>query len=417
MLSRLSQPAVRSVRLLSLPQIGGSAVVASDNGVWMSAAEREATVAAFAEKQANAGIKSWNVVPQNVHDPAIKAGLGMVVSFQDYIPHRLVGKLSDEQLEGALNIYTEMKADGAKAYQIKAALTPVFIEAGKAIEAARTDQVPRARRFNFALDNARNLYQPASKKLDGTSFIQGTRLETAFCYFNGIKSAAPSHMMHGHALDSPTGFLENQDACVAGILMKNELWAHSGEPVLCYVHTAWTTSFVFEAEDAAGNKVSVPCAYPLNSAGYVNDIEFSEELAAKIAGAETAAEKHEIASADSFYKTMCVSVNDVKTAVGDSRPNPTKNFVCRLVGFLHGEGTPSQQVAQYQADQAAIDKFNAWQNEVAVYPASNSTLNDIMNTNSKRHWAKYNTQTIYGRSNFTRMVSTSMGTLILMGLL
>lgn len=51
MLSRLSQPAVRSVRLLSLPQIGGSAVVASDNGVWMSAAEREATVAAFAEKQ------------------------------------------------------------------------------------------------------------------------------------------------------------------------------------------------------------------------------------------------------------------------------------------------------------------------------------------------------------------------------
>ena len=58
-------------------------------------------------------------MPQNVHDPAIKAGLGMVVSFQDYIPHRLVGKLSDEQLEGALNIYTEMKADGAKAYQIK----------------------------------------------------------------------------------------------------------------------------------------------------------------------------------------------------------------------------------------------------------------------------------------------------------
>jgi hypothetical protein len=99
--------------------------------------------------------------------------------------------------------------------------------------------------------------------------------------------------------------------------------------------------------------------------------------------------------------------------------DPVKYYFAVLYGILYYQyfpGTPSQQVAQYQADQAAIDKFNAWQNEVAVYPASNSTLNDIMNTNSKRHWAKYNTQTIYGRSNFTRMVSTSMGVSILISL-
>ena len=118
MLSRLS-PAKRVVRLMSLPNPFGAVVPSSDHGVWMSTEERATAVAAFSQKQAAAGIKSWNIVPQNVYDPVIKAGLGMVVSFQDFIPHRMQGKCSEAVLEQTLNIYTEMKADGAKAYQIK----------------------------------------------------------------------------------------------------------------------------------------------------------------------------------------------------------------------------------------------------------------------------------------------------------
>ena len=73
-------------------------------------------------KQAAAGITSWNVVPAGVVDPALKAGLGMVVSFNDFIPQRMAGRCSDEVLEKALGVYNEMKADGAKAWQIRSVL-------------------------------------------------------------------------------------------------------------------------------------------------------------------------------------------------------------------------------------------------------------------------------------------------------
>jgi len=402
---------------MSLPNPLASVVPSSHNGVWAGPEERAAGVAAFETKKAAAGIKNWNIVPQNVYDPVIKAGLGMIVSYQDFIPHRLQGKCSDAVLEQTLNIYTEMKADGAKAYQIKAALAPIFLEEGKAIEAARTDQVPRIRRFNFALDDVRYLYAGPLKKLEGTSYIQGSRLEQALAYWNCVKTSAPVECLAGHVQDAP--LMEDQDALINGILNKGELWAHSGEPVLAMTHAGWTANFVLEAEDANGNTCSIPCAYPVNAAGYVSELSFSEEEKAAIDAAATADEKHAVAVAakKSGYADMLVLVDDIVNKNGDSRPNPTKNFLCRIFGLINGEGTPSQQVAKYQGDQAVIDQFSGWQNEVGVYPASNASLTDIFAYSSKRHAAKFNTQTVYGKTNFGRSVASTMGTVVLVGLL
>jgi len=416
MLSRLS-PAARCVRLMTLPNPLASVVPSGHNGVWAGPEERAAGVAAFETKKAAAGIKNWNIVPQDVYDPVVKAGLGMIVDFQDFIPNRLQGKCSDAVLEQTLNIYTEMKADGAKAYQIKAALAPIFLEEGKAVEAARTDQVPRIRRFNFALDDVRYLYAGPLKKMEGTSYIQGSRLESALSYFNCVKTAAPVECLAGHAQDAP--LMENVDGLINGILNKGEVWAHTGEPVLAMTHPAWTANFVFEAEDANGNTCSIPCAYPVSSSGYVSELSFSDDEKAALDAAASADEKHAIALAakKSGYDSMLVAVDDVLNKNGDSRPNPTKNFLCRLFGLINGEGTPSQQVAKYQADQAVIDQFAGWQNEVGIYPASNSTLNDVLAFSSKRHPAKFNTQTIYGKTNFGRSVASTLGTVVLVGLL
>jgi len=420
MLSRLT-PAARCVRLMTLPNPFAAVVPSSDNGIWMSSEDRDVAVSAFSAKQAAAGIKSWNIVPQNVYDPVIKAGLGMIVGFQDFIPHRIAGQCSEEVLEKTLNIYTEMKADGAKAYEIRATIGPIFMEHAKEIEAARTDQVPRIRRFNFAVEDLKFLYSGPVAQLDGTSYIQGSRLEHAWSYFNGVKASAPTCELHGHPFgDQP--LMENQDELINNMFLKNEVWAHSGEHPLALTHPGWTAAFVLEAEDANGNMCSVPVAYPLNtSGGFQAFMPWEEETVAKLAAATTAAEKHEIAMADkssATYVTMLQRIDDAVNKNGDSRPNPTKNFLCRVFGVINGAGTPSQQVAKYQADQATIDKFSSWQNEVGVYPANTaSSLNDLANFDSKRHTAKFNTQTIYGRVNYGRMVSSLAGTGILLALL
>ena len=49
------------------------------------------------------------------------------------------------------------------------------MEHEKELEAARTDQVPRIRRFNFVVEDLKALYAPQAKKLDGSSYIQGTK--------------------------------------------------------------------------------------------------------------------------------------------------------------------------------------------------------------------------------------------------
>ena len=74
------------------------------------------------------------------------------------------------------------------------------------------------------------------------------------------------------------------------------------------------------------------------------------------------------------------------------------------MGTINGEGLPSQQLAQYKADQAVISQFSSWQNEIGVYPAHNSTISDIL-AKSNRHAAKYNTQTVVGKGNFGRVVN------------
>ena len=58
---------------------------------------------------------------------------------------------------------------------IRAAVGPIFMEHEKELEAARTDQVPRIRRFNFVVEDLKALYAPQAKKLDGSSYIQGTK--------------------------------------------------------------------------------------------------------------------------------------------------------------------------------------------------------------------------------------------------
>ena len=47
------------------------------------------------------------------------------------------------------------------------------MEHAKEIEAARTDQVPRIRRFNFVTEDLHFLYQGPYKKLSGDSWIEG----------------------------------------------------------------------------------------------------------------------------------------------------------------------------------------------------------------------------------------------------
>ena len=59
---------------------------------------------------------------------------------------------------------------------IRAAVGPIFMEHEKELEAARTDQVPRIRRFNFVVEDLKALYAPQAKKLDGSSYIQGKKL-------------------------------------------------------------------------------------------------------------------------------------------------------------------------------------------------------------------------------------------------
>ena len=58
---------------------------------------------------------------------------------------------------------------------IRAAVGPIFMEHEKELEAARTDQVPRIRRFNFVVEDLKALYAPQAKKLDGSSYIQGKK--------------------------------------------------------------------------------------------------------------------------------------------------------------------------------------------------------------------------------------------------
>jgi len=74
---------------------------------------------AFKASASAAGVKNWNVTVSNVYDPVVKAGLGAVVEFQDFIPHRIRGQVSDATLEKTLAIFEKMRADNAKAYQIK----------------------------------------------------------------------------------------------------------------------------------------------------------------------------------------------------------------------------------------------------------------------------------------------------------
>ena len=52
----------------------------------------------------------------------------------------MAGRCSDAVLKQALNVNNEMKANGAKAWQIRAAVGPLFMEHEKELEAARTDQ-------------------------------------------------------------------------------------------------------------------------------------------------------------------------------------------------------------------------------------------------------------------------------------
>jgi len=404
--------------MMSLKAVTGSlapAAPAGDLGLFRSAEEASAGVAAFNAKKEAAGIKSWNIVAQNVTDPIIKAGLGQIVDFNDFIPVRMAGKCSDAVLEQTLNIYNEMKADGAKAFEIKAALGPIFLEHAKEIEAARTDQVPRIRRFNFAVEDLHFLYQGPYKKLSGDSWIEGSRAEAVLGVYNGVRKSAPTWMLNGHAMDLP--LMEDHDQLIGNVLLKNEVWAHSGEHVLAWCHPAWTTEFVLEAETVSGEKCSVGVNYPINSMPSPAYLGMSEETAAKISAASSAGEKHEIAKAElAGYDYMLTVANDVQTKVGDSRPNPTKNFVCRLMGLVNGEGSPSQQVARYQADQEIIDKFASFQNEVALYPASNCTFNDAL-SKTNRHAAKYNTQTILGKSNTAKLVHSGGFAVIAMALL
>lgn len=391
----------------------------SDNGVWRTPEERSAGVLEWNKKRESAGIKSWNIVPQDVHDPLLKSGLGMVCNFDDFIPYRMKGKCSDGVLEKTLNVYNDMKADGAKVYEIRAAIGPMFMEHEKELEAARTDQVPRIRRFNFVVEDLHWLYVGPLKTLKegNSSFIQGSRLEAVWSYWNGVKRTPAAHELHGHMTDQP--LMEHVDALIMGKLHKDEVWAHTGEPVLAMTHPSWAGQFVLEAEDSAGNTCSVPVAYPLNSIGLATwQTLYTEETQTKLAAAKTTTEKHAIAMEESkTYAYMLKQVEDVLLKVGDNRPNPTSNFVCRIVGFVNGEGTPSQQVGKYQADQATIDKFSAWQNEVGIHPESNCTLTDFFVKDSKRRPAKFNTQTIVGKMNFGRAVNSLAGAGILLALL
>jgi len=418
MLSRLN-PARQTVRVLSLAKSAGGSEVAKSAPAaqWASPEEQTQIAANFQGKQAAAGISAWNVIPDNIADPALKAGLGMIVSFNDFIPQRMAGRCSDAVLEQALNVYNEMKADGAKAWQIRAAVGPIFMEHEKELEAARTDQVPRIRRFNFVVEDLKALYAPQAKKLDGSSYIQGSQLEAVWSWVNTLKTAAPQVDLHGHYADQP--LMENQDNLINGIFMKDECWAHTGEPCLAPTHAAWTTSFTLEAEDSAGNKCSIPVSYPINSTMGASRLGFSEETQAALAAATSGAERHEIAAADekSAYGGVVEILNNVANQAGDHRPNPTSSVFNRIMGTINGEGLPRQQLAKYNADQAEISKFSSWQNEIGVYPAHNSTLSDILNFKSNRHAAKYNTQTVVGKGNFGRVVNCFGGSLIVLMLL
>merc|ERR1711937_940502 len=103
MLSRLN-PARQTVRVLSLAKAGGSEVAKSAPAAQWASPEEQAQIAAnFQGKQAAAGISAWNVVPDNIADPALKAGLGMIVSFNDFIPQRMAGRCSDAVLDEVMD--------------------------------------------------------------------------------------------------------------------------------------------------------------------------------------------------------------------------------------------------------------------------------------------------------------------------
>ena len=74
--------------------------------------------------------------------------------------------------------------------------------------------------------------------------ILGSQLEAVWSWVNTLKTAAPQVDLHGHYADQP--LMENQDNLINGIFMKDECWAHTGEPCLAPTHAAWTTSFTLE---------------------------------------------------------------------------------------------------------------------------------------------------------------------------
>ena len=74
----------------------------------------------------------------------------------------------------------------------------------------------------------------------------GSRAEAVLGVYNGVRKSAPTWMLNGHAMDLP--LMEDHDQLIGNVLLKNEVWAHSGEHVLAWCHPAWTTEFVLEGK-------------------------------------------------------------------------------------------------------------------------------------------------------------------------
>jgi len=146
--------------------------------------------------------------------------------------------------------------------------------------------------------------------------------------------------------------------------------------------------------------------------GLESNMAIPEDAREAVDAAEGPAAKHAALVESKKGKSaleLAKIVDGVLNKVGDDRPNPSKNVYCRIVGVLNGEGTPSQQLAKYQKDVETIEKFAGFQNVTGIYPASNCTINDTLSFSlSRRHWAKFNTQTIHGKTNFARIVSSTV---------
>jgi len=337
---------------------------------------------AFKASASAAGVKNWNVTVSNVYDPVVKAGLGAVVEFQDFIPHRIRGQVSDATLEKTLAIFEKMRADNAKAYQIKNTLAPIFIEEAKAIEAARTDAVPRVRRENRALSSPYYLYMGPPPKMTGSSPIEGHRMLNTASWINLVERHPPVVSLHGHFKDigSP---LNPDQGCIEDVLSKDRVWPHTGEPILEAVHGAWAGEFFFEGEDAAGQTVRIPIQAPVPAT--VETVQADGETAVTT-----------VTPASSGITEAGFITNDAGFPRFSLGP---------VYGWLQGAGTPSQQGAEYAANAAVLDKFNGFQSLVAIKPATVNTITDL-SPFSPRNAAKFNTQTLYGRSNYVKMVFT-----------